>query len=400
MLASGQRQRRGDQVGRRRGPRFTGWQADELTGQALVVPRLHDRADGQVVDDQGGGQRPVTDQERVPDRVGQHAISLIPSGRTLMQGDHPVRMLVPQSQPEHLGEQRVVAVPPGADRLDQRVRAGQGGQNARGPVIAGQFDGSSGADMLQDAGAQQDFLDFRWLDVEHLVDQIAGHGAVFGHQFLDELVRVGMSAQGYRGQAQAGRPALGPPVQAFQRVGGQQAAVLVQQQSGLVEAEGQVASPDLGQLPGQPVTVQRQQRIHPRRDQQPQAGPRVPQHELKPLQCAGIGQQVQVIKDQRDRRVLGGQCYRQAQQEPVLSPCPARYGPQRLRDDDTGLAQRRHHIRPEHTRPVVELIQPDPGHRPGFGGRPQGRGPSSCPRREGRSRWSAGTTAYPRRSAR
>ena len=291
-----------------------------------------------------------------------------------MQGDHQVRMLVPQPQPEHLGEQRVVAVPPRADRLDQRVRVRQGGQDACGLVIAGQFGGRLGADVLQDARGQQDLANLRWLDVEHLVNQVAGQGAVLGDQLLDEQVRVGMGDQRYRGQAETGGPALGSLVQALQRVRPQRPAVLLQQQAGLIEAEREVAGAYLGQLSGQPVPVQGQQRIHPRGDHQPQRGPYVPEHELEPFQHGRIGQQVKVVKDQRDRRILGGQRGRQPEQESLISRPSARSGPQRLWNGHTGLTQRRHDIGPEHARPIVELVEPDPGHRPGLGRRPQGQG--------------------------
>ena len=327
MLASRERHRSREQIGLRRGPGLAGWHAGELAGQAPAVLRLKNLADRQVVDDHDRGQRPVTGRDGVPHRVGGHVVPLVPPGRALMQGDHPVRMLVPQSQPEHFGEQRVVAVPPRADRLDQRVRVRQGGQDACGLVVAGQFGGRLGADMLQDARAQQDLADLRWLDVEHLVNQVAGQGAVLGHQLLDEQVRVGMGDQRYRGQAETGGPALGSPVQALQRVLPQRPAVLLQQQAGLIEAEREVAGAYLGQLSGQPVPVQGQQRIHPRGDHQPQRGPYVPEDELEPFQHGRIGQQVKVVKDQRDRRVLGGQRGRQPEQESLISRPSARNGP-------------------------------------------------------------------------
>ena len=176
-----------------------------------------------------------------------------------MQGDHPVRMFAPQLQAQHLAEQRVVAVPPGPERLDKRVRADQGRHDSRCPLVTSQFDGGICADMVQDACAQQNVTDLGRLDVEHLVHQIAGQRAVLGYQLLDELARVGMSAQGDRGQPEAGRPALSSPGQALQQVRRQRPAVLSQQQAGFGGAERQVASPDLGQLASQPVAVQRQQ---------------------------------------------------------------------------------------------------------------------------------------------
>ena len=270
--ASGQRDRGGDQVRLRLGPGLAVRHARELAGQGRAAPRLDDLADRQLVDDDAGGERPVAGLGGVPHRVGELAVPLVPPGGPPVQRGHPVRMLAPQLQPQHLGEQRVVAVPPGPDRLDKPVRVRQGRQDCRGLLVAGQFAGGLGADLLQDGRAQQDVPDLRRLGVENLRHQVAGQGAVVGDQLGDELVRVGMSAHRDRGQAQAGRPALGPPGQALQRVRRQRDAVPGQQQAGFGDGERQVAGPDLGQLAGQPVAVQRQQRVHPR-GRPPGAGP-------------------------------------------------------------------------------------------------------------------------------
>jgi hypothetical protein len=66
-----------------------------------------------------------------------------------------------------------------------------------------------------------------------------------------------MSGHGDRGQAQAGRPALCVPGEAFQRVRRERASVLGQQQSCFVDAEGKIGGPDLGQLAGQSIAVHR-----------------------------------------------------------------------------------------------------------------------------------------------
>ena len=90
-------------------------------------------------------------------------------------------------------------------------------------------------------GAQQDFTNLGRLDVEHLLHQVADQGAVLGDQLLDELARIGMGAQGNRGQAQACRPALCPLGQAPRQVCRQRAAVLGEQQVGFGDAEREVS---------------------------------------------------------------------------------------------------------------------------------------------------------------
>ena len=117
--------------------------ARELAGQGLAAPRLDDLADRQGVDDHAGGELPVTGLRGVPYRVGELAVPLIPPGRPPVQGGHPVRVLVPQLEPQHLGEQRVVAVPPAPDRLDKRVRPRDREQGPAGLLVAGQLAAAS-----------------------------------------------------------------------------------------------------------------------------------------------------------------------------------------------------------------------------------------------------------------
>lgn len=94
------------------------------------------------------GQSPVFGG--VPHAVGEVAVPLVPLGRAPMQGGPPVRVLAAELQPQNLGEQRLVAVPPGLGRLDEPVRLGYRPQDCRGLLVAGEFAGGLFADLLQD----------------------------------------------------------------------------------------------------------------------------------------------------------------------------------------------------------------------------------------------------------
>ena len=83
---------------------------------------------------------------------------------------------------------------------------------------------------------------------------------------------------------------------------------------------------------------------------------------------------MQVIQNQRHRRVLGSQRRRKLQQEHTVADPPPHGGRQRPRQGNAGRTQRRHDVRPEDPWPVVELIQAEPGNNPGFGHRPQRQG--------------------------
>jgi hypothetical protein len=134
-------------------------------------------------------------------------------------------MLTPQLQAQHFGKQCVVAVSPGPDRLDERVRPRQGRQDSRGLLGAGRFNGRFGADPVQDGPVQQNVADLRRPGAEQLFHQLTGQRAVLRGKLLEELVRVRMSVQGDRSQAEPSRPALCPPDQAFQLTCRQRAAM-------------------------------------------------------------------------------------------------------------------------------------------------------------------------------
>ena len=93
----------------------------------------------------------------------------------------------------------------------------------------------------------------------------------------------------------------------FDRPGGKGEAVLGHQQVCFPGGEGQVGSADLGQLPGEPVPVQREVRVDPGRRHQAQARPRVSQHIGQLGQGLGRGQQMEIIEHQDQGRVKRGQ---------------------------------------------------------------------------------------------
>ena len=73
-----------------------------------------------------------------------------------------------------------------------------------------------------------------------------------------------MAVQRDSGKADPRRPALSPPDDALKRVSGQGDALPGHEQGGFGNAEGEIVRADLGQLSGEPVPVQGQQRVHPR----------------------------------------------------------------------------------------------------------------------------------------
>ncbi len=84
------------------------------------------------------------------------------------------RILTAELQAQDRAEQGVVAIAAVPDGLDERVGAGELGQRARGVSVIRELVGDIGADLGQDAGAQEEVPDRRGLRVENLFDQVAG----------------------------------------------------------------------------------------------------------------------------------------------------------------------------------------------------------------------------------
>ena len=151
----GQRRRGGNQVRPGSGPDLAVRQAGELAGQREPVRRLDDLADRQPVDDQVGRKRPVVGLRGVPYRIGEQAVTLIPPGSPPVQQNDSARALASELEPQHLREQRVVAIPPAPGRLDERIRGRQSRQDSRGVLITGQLPGELGTDLFEDARVEQ-----------------------------------------------------------------------------------------------------------------------------------------------------------------------------------------------------------------------------------------------------
>ena len=362
-LAVGQRERGGDQRGRRPGRGRLGRHLPEPAGQRAAAVRVGQRRGREFLHRQPGGQRPVPGRGGLPHRVRQQPVALVPAGRPPVQAGHLGRALQPQLEPQHLGEQRMVTVPAAAGRLDEGVAPGQLGQRPGALVPAGQLRRDPGADPVHDAGLQQQVPDLGGLVIQRLLHQVPGDRAVLRGQLLDELPRITMITQRQRRQPQPRRPPLIDPGQQLQRGRRQRDPVLGHQLARLGHAERQLPGPDLGQLPGQPVPVQRQHRIRPRAHHQPQPRPRVPQQVRQPLHQPRPRQLMQVIQHQHHRRILHRQLRRQPQQEHMIR----RRRPGRRRRDPPQRHPRRpqrlHHRRPEHPRPAIKLIQRHPRHQ-------------------------------------
>ena len=116
-----------------------------------------------------------------------------------------------------------------------------------------------------------------------------------------------------------------------------------QQRAGFFHAEGQVVGPDLGKLSGEPVPLQRQERVPPGPDHQVQARAGVPQQVGEPIEDGRTREQMEVVKDHHHGRILSGQHRSEPQQEGVIDGVAAWPG-RDTRYGDAGLPQGRRDV--------------------------------------------------------
>ncbi len=269
---------------------------------------------------------------------------------------------------QYLGEQGVQPVPGrGVDLFQEGVVAGQPGECPGGVVAAGQGVGEVGVDPVGDADAQQQVLGVRRLRVEHLSEQVVGDRGAVGRELADEGLRVGAALHREGAQPHPGGPSLGPPHQQPDACLGDVQPVLAQQGLGVRVGEPEVGVPDLGDLAGRPVAVQREQGVRPagEYDAQPSGG--VPEHEVQALGHGGRLGRVELVE--HEDHGLRGLCQarRQAHQERLGHS----FGPGRSADGGGQL----------HAAPVQGLqdVRPeDAGGVVGLDGQPQG-GPWCAP---------------------
>jgi hypothetical protein len=216
--------------------------------------------------------------------VGQ-ALGLMPGGRGPVQLLHPAGgLLLGEADPEQVGEQ--VVIPPPAPHLVQRVQEQVG---PLGPLQQRLAVDPSGHRItqrprqpLQDRGLQQKGPQLLGLAVQHLRGQVVQHIAVAAREPLHNGADVVLALQRQGGQLQPGHPAFGPVAQGRHgRLGQLGPDRRSQQLGGFFGAEAQVGLAQLDQLSAGPQPGQRQRRVGPAGQHQPQLGGQALQQQLQ-----------------------------------------------------------------------------------------------------------------------
>ncbi len=243
---------------------------------------------------------PVARRLRVADRRHDVPVLLEPSGRRPVQAFNELGVDAPELELEQIGEQVVIAKPraPHIERGDERVGVLELLQDPLRSRSARQMVGQRAAHAIQQRGPQQQLAHRLGLALQHLRDQVVGHGPLAARELGHEPLGIGMPGKRDGGQPQARRPPLGALVEPGHATVGELDPGRLQQLPCLREREPEVRSADLDQLARQPQPVQPQARLLARAQHHPQGRRPSRQQHFQPLARLGGPQLVQVVDDE------------------------------------------------------------------------------------------------------
>ena len=352
---------------------------DELGGQARQ-PARHRRelaaveAHEPVQGDELGGRRQVPGGEAVVDGVLDVAARTVPRGGARVQLARVPRPLDLEHVAQDLAEEVVVAVPAAmVVEGDQRqVRVLEPLEAGRAVLAAGHDVAQRRRQALEDRGLEQEVAGVGRLAVEHLGRQVVDELAVVACERGDERVGLGAAAQREPGELQPRRPALGAVLQLRDLPRREvQPERAVEQRGRLGVAEAQLSHADLDELPARAQAPERQRRIGARGDRQVHRGRQVLEQEGERLVHPRVGDEVQVIEHEHERRAARRELVDEQRHDHVGEARVGRAqrglgGPARGGVDG---AHGGDNARPEADGVVLGVVERQPGERPLLGGR-------------------------------
>jgi hypothetical protein len=254
------------------------------------------------------------------------------------------------------------------DPDDERGRLGGRVEQRRGVGPAGQVGREVHGHLLADADRAEELVHLAGQPGEHLTDQVRRDRPVVRGELGEQPVRLGGAGQRHDREPQPGRPAFGLLEQPAELVRVELDLRGLEQRPRLAGGEPQVVGADLAELVGEPQPGERQPRVVPAGQDQPQAGRLVAQQGLHALARLRVGHLVDVVEHQHDgvRQVvervddLGEEAGVRARTPRHRQPrerAAGRHGP--------GGGQRVEQRRPEPAVVVVVRVQRHPGHLAG-----------------------------------
>ena len=315
-----------------------------------------------MVDDELRAQIPHEPGGHVTQRRRAIAVRGEPLRGTPVQVLEAAAELRAQLRAQQLREERVIAVPRAVlvERSQQRATMLEAGEHPLTVRAAGQRVGQVAADQVDDGRAQQELAQVGRLSGQHLAEQVVAHRGVGAREVLDEATWLGVGADRHGGQAQRGRPAFRAPPQR-RDLGGRDGHVeRVEQRSGLVEREGQIARADLGQPPFESQPPQADRRVRARHEHQAQRRWRVA-HQAFDVLAHDLGHQVQVVEHEHEGLVACVERVDQCREDKIHVHGLARADRERSQPRVAGgMAERAEHRTPEAAAVGVVAFEREP----------------------------------------
>ena len=197
------------------------------------------------------------------------------------------------------------------------------------------------------------------LTLQHLPDQVVDDVAVVAGEAGDEAGNVVSSLHRERRQLERGDPSFGASLQSGD-VGGRQLQShhVVEIGRGLVEREAQIGGPDLDEVAARSKARQRQRRVGPTGDHQPDLRREVLHQVGHPVLDLGLLDDVVVVEHHHDRVGDGGEVVEQRHNERFRRRLRRRQQRQRaFPDPGRRRPQRGDEVRPEQRWVVVALVE-------------------------------------------
>ena len=314
-----------------------------------------------ALEEQAAGEPPVAGGACVlPGLVGQ-VVGEVPQRGEAVEAD--VEVGVPQAQAgtQQRPEQGVVAVRPVLVELDEEDPPPlERRQPAAGGGVAGQRHGEVGGEAGGDARAQEELLRGLVLPVEHLGQQVVRHRDLRRRGAEHEAAGLGVRPQGAGGEAQAGRPALGPLAERPGVVATEADAVAGEQLARLVRPEAEVGVADLAEPALDRQASPAQRRVGPAGQHEVERGRCLVDEVLHGPQRTQGGQLVEVVEHEDAMGAPADQVL-----EDHVEPVVARLRGQLVQPGErTGPFQRHHDEVGQPAGLVVPPVDGQPADRP------------------------------------
>ena len=258
-----------------------------------------------------------------------------PRRRAAMERSPLAAPLGTQLGAQQLAHQRVVGEPAAgaADRGHHRVAPHQVRQPCCAIAAFGEHVGQVAGEGIHDRRPQQEGPQIGRLAVEQLFEEVVGDRLVGRRESGDVRLGLRVVAQGERRQPQRRGPAFGATAEHGELVRVERRARMLEQLSGLVLGEGQMALTDLAQPVRQAQAREAQRRVLARDEDEPERGGCLREQAIDVGDHLAAVDLVKVVEDEDDGRLAVRSAWHSASSVADRSPRLGTATPSRRRRD-------------------------------------------------------------------